>query len=172
MSLIFCLLSCEFCGHIVRCLWVNYLDILLSGLPRIFCIFCGTAHSEYSLYCVRHLTVNELNTYWAFHSELYFYCVCHLIVIYFDLLLNASLWVMWTWWNVSFWEAKWLVCVNFVKNILWSPPPRMSKFEQNRDFKICYATESWGIIIWDTLPHSVVESYQGLSEILILFPLT
>jgi hypothetical protein len=144
MSLIFCLLSCEFCGHIVRCLWVNYLDIiLLSGMPRIFCIFCGMAHSEYSLYCVRHLTVNELYSNWAFHSELCFYCMCHLIVIYFNLLLDVSLWIMWTWWIVLFWKSKWLVCVNFVKKYSLTPrPSRMNMFEQNRHFKICYATES------------------------------
>jgi hypothetical protein len=141
MSLICCLLSCEFCGHIVRCLWVNYLDILSSGLPRIFCIFCGASHSEYSLYCVQHLTVNELYSYLVFHSELYFCCMGCSIVIYFNFLLDASPWILWTWWIVLFWKSKWLICVNFVKNILY-PPPRMSKFEQNIDFWICYATES------------------------------
>jgi hypothetical protein len=144
MSLILCLLPCKFCGHFVRSLLVNYLDILLSGLPRIFCIFCGAARSEYSLYCVWHLTVNELYSYWAFHSELYFCCMGRLIVIYFDLLLNASPCIMWIWWIVLFWKSKWLVCVNFVKKIFCNPPfspARMSKFEQNIDFQICYATE-------------------------------
>jgi hypothetical protein len=48
----------------------------------------------------------------------------------------------------------------------------MSMCEQNVDFWVCYATESYRIVVWDTLPHSVVESYQGLSEIFVLFQLT
>ena len=35
--------------------------------------------------------VNELCSYRVFHSELYFCCLGGLIVIYFDLLLDASL---------------------------------------------------------------------------------
>lgn len=73
-----------------RCVVELYWYFVELPALNFLCIF-GAAHSEYSVYCLGHLTVNELCSYRAFLSELCFYCLGGLIMIYFDLLLDASL---------------------------------------------------------------------------------